>query len=140
MSFWSASTIASALADSVSRSMQPQGRRCQFETSSCTAPNHLLTASRAEQSFERISTDLDKLSSIADNFESKGIPGLLRGVPDFSSLLDEIKELYDGEGESTSPLRTITPDALFTAELLPVDGKDEDYEVSLVHRVAILGR
>ncbi|ORY88074.1 muts domain V-domain-containing protein [Leucosporidium creatinivorum] len=62
-------------------------------------------------SFERISTALETLTTIAtEEFKSTGVPGLLRGVPDFKSLLDEVKELFEGD------------------ELLPVDGKDEDYE------------
>lgn len=57
-------------------------------------------------------------------------------MPDFASLLEEVKELYEGDGEWSllcpSPLRVkreLTPSP--PPELLPVDGKDEDYEVSL---------
>ncbi|GAA5968892.1 hypothetical protein JCM11641_000769 [Rhodosporidiobolus odoratus] len=60
--------------------------------------------------FERINVGLGNLRTLCEDFKSKGIPGLLASVPDVGELLEEIQELYD------------------TEELLPVDGKDEDYE------------
>ncbi|KAK4049028.1 DNA mismatch repair protein msh6 [Microbotryomycetes sp. JL201] len=62
------------------------------------------------KAFRQISTGLEGLLNATSDFKSKGIPGLLRSAPEFDTLLDEIESLYDG------------------AEMLPVDGKDEDYE------------
>ncbi|BGP15722.1 DNA mismatch repair protein msh6 [Rhodosporidiobolus nylandii] len=62
------------------------------------------------EAFEKINAGLGNLRELCEDFKSKGIPGLLAGTPDIGELLEEIQELYDGE------------------ELLPVDGKDEDYE------------
>ncbi|KAK4055994.1 DNA mismatch repair protein msh6 [Microbotryomycetes sp. JL221] len=60
--------------------------------------------------FRQIASGLDSLLKAASDFKSDGIPSLLRSAPDFEGLLDDIEALYDG------------------AEILPVDGKDEDYE------------
>ncbi|GAA5901645.1 hypothetical protein JCM6882_006031 [Rhodosporidiobolus microsporus] len=65
---------------------------------------------RVIESFEQISEMVGVLKSMSEDFESKGISQLLDGVPDVDDLLEEIKGLFD------------------TEELLPVDGKDEDYE------------
>lgn len=54
---------------------------------------------------------MDTLTTLAEDFKSKGVPGLLRTVPDISTVLDEVESLYTGE------------------ELLPVEGKDPEYEV-----------
>ncbi|CEQ40291.1 SPOSA6832_01905, partial [Sporobolomyces salmonicolor] len=54
-----------------------------------------------------------KADFLSEDFKSAGIPSLLRNAPDISTLLEEIKELYEGD------------------ELLPVEGKDEEYEASL---------
>ncbi|GAA6001069.1 mismatch repair ATPase MSH6 [Rhodotorula paludigena] len=61
-------------------------------------------------SFERIMAGLKTLGDLCEDFKSEGIPNLIRAVPDVSDLLSEIQELYDGE------------------ELLPVSGKDEDFD------------
>ncbi|KAK4705468.1 DNA mismatch repair protein MSH6, partial [Phenoliferia sp. Uapishka_3] len=61
-------------------------------------------------SFSTISDGLVNLATMADDFKSKGIAGLLRNAPDLQELIERIEGMYDGE------------------ELLPVDGADEDYE------------
>ncbi|GAA6021689.1 hypothetical protein JCM8202_004312 [Rhodotorula sphaerocarpa] len=62
------------------------------------------------ESFERIVSGLSALTELCEDFKSQGIPNLLKSVPDVSGLLEEIQELYDSK------------------ELLPVDGKDEEYD------------
>ncbi|KAI5476724.1 hypothetical protein MNV49_007314 [Pseudohyphozyma bogoriensis] len=62
------------------------------------------------ESFDKIASGLEKLAGISEDFSSAGIKTLLRKVPDISTLLDNVREIYDGE------------------ELLPVEGKDEGYE------------
>lgn len=76
-------------------------------TRSLRPPTHSL---KVLKSFHSISSTLKTLSSLSTTFTSTGIPTLLRSSPDIETLLEEIDDLYDGE------------------ELLPVDGKDEDYE------------
>ncbi|GAA5880264.1 hypothetical protein JCM1840_003414 [Sporobolomyces johnsonii] len=76
---------------------------------------HAKTCKKADflkviEAFELISDTLQNLTSLGEDFKSAGIPSLLRNAPDISTLLEEIKELYEGE------------------ELLPVEGKDEEYE------------
>ncbi|KAM0787401.1 hypothetical protein ACM66B_003486 [Microbotryomycetes sp. NB124-2] len=60
--------------------------------------------------FRQIASGLDGLLNATSDFKSSGIPGLLRSAPEIEPLLDEIESLFDGE------------------EMLPVDGKDADYE------------
>ncbi|GAA5837892.1 hypothetical protein JCM9279_004059 [Rhodotorula babjevae] len=62
------------------------------------------------ESFEDVDAKLKTLADLAEDFKSSGIRNLLSSVPDVADLLEEIKELYDGE------------------ELLPVAGKDEDFD------------
>ncbi|GAA6023217.1 hypothetical protein JCM10207_004484 [Rhodosporidiobolus poonsookiae] len=65
---------------------------------------------RVVQSFEQIMAALGALKTLCEDFKSKGIPGLIEACPDVEELLEEIQGLYDSD------------------ELLPVDGKDEEYE------------
>ncbi|GAA6027763.1 hypothetical protein JCM8097_008022 [Rhodosporidiobolus ruineniae] len=65
---------------------------------------------RVVESFEKIAATVGALRDLAEGFKSQGIPGLLDSVPDVEGLVEEVKGLYD------------------TDELLPVDGKDEEYE------------
>ncbi|GAA5881916.1 hypothetical protein JCM16303_003463 [Sporobolomyces ruberrimus] len=60
--------------------------------------------------FEKIAEGLKNLTDLCEDFKSTGIPSLLKNCPDVGQLLGELQELYEGE------------------ELLPVDGKDEEYE------------
>lgn len=50
------------------------------------------------QSFESIDASLKTLADIAEDFKSTGIRRLISSAPDLADLLEEIKELYDGEG------------------------------------------
>ncbi|GAA5982227.1 hypothetical protein JCM10908_004792 [Rhodotorula pacifica] len=61
-------------------------------------------------SFERLMAGLKDLAELCEDFKSQGIPNLLKSIPDITDLLQEIQELYDSD------------------ELLPVDGKDEEYD------------
>ncbi|GAA5958465.1 hypothetical protein JCM21900_001479 [Sporobolomyces salmonicolor] len=76
---------------------------------------HAKTCKKADflkviESFELVADTLKTFASLSEDFKSAGIPSLLRNAPDISTLLEEIKELYEGD------------------ELLPVEGKDEEYE------------
>ncbi|BGP39629.1 DNA mismatch repair protein msh6 [Rhodotorula kratochvilovae] len=62
------------------------------------------------ESFEHIDAALKTLGELAEDFKSSGIIGLIRAAPDVADLLEEIKDLYEGE------------------ELLPVPGKDEEFD------------
>ncbi|SDA02255.1 BZ3501_MvSof-1269-A2-R1_C50g00263 [Microbotryum saponariae] len=62
-------------------------------------------------SFGKVARTLEVLGNLADEFVSTGIPQLIRSAPDLGPLLEEIEAMYDGD------------------ELLPVEGKDEQYEV-----------
>ncbi|TNY21923.1 muts domain V-domain-containing protein [Rhodotorula diobovata] len=62
------------------------------------------------ESFESIDASLKTLADIAEDFKSTGIRRLISSAPDLADLLEEIKELYDGE------------------ELLPVPGKDDEFD------------
>ncbi|GAA6051780.1 hypothetical protein JCM3770_004968 [Rhodotorula araucariae] len=62
------------------------------------------------ESFEQIDAGLKTLGELAEDFNSSGILGLLRAAPDVADLLEQIKDLYEGE------------------ELLPVPGKDEEFD------------
>ncbi|TKA55262.1 hypothetical protein B0A53_02232 [Rhodotorula sp. CCFEE 5036] len=61
-------------------------------------------------SFESLMEGLKSLAELCSDFKSQGIPNLLESTPDLTELLHEIQELYDSD------------------ELLPVDGKDEEYD------------
>lgn len=61
-------------------------------------------------SFDKIKTGLDNLTSGSETFKSDGIRNLLRGVPDLEVPLENVKSLYDG------------------AELLPMENVNNDYE------------
>ncbi|GAA5880636.1 hypothetical protein JCM3774_000560 [Rhodotorula dairenensis] len=61
-------------------------------------------------SFETLMEGLKNLAGLCADFKSQGIPNLLEATPDITDLLQEIQELYDSK------------------ELLPVDGKDEEYD------------
>ncbi|GAA5834783.1 hypothetical protein JCM11251_003661 [Rhodosporidiobolus azoricus] len=65
---------------------------------------------RVINSFEEISEMVGTLKSLGEDFKSRGISQLLEGVPDVDEMLEEIKSLFE------------------TDELLPVDGKDEEFE------------
>lgn len=56
--------------------------------------------SHATQSFEDVDVKLKTLADLAEDFKSSGIRKLLSSAPDVADLLEEIKELYDGEGAS----------------------------------------
>ncbi|GAA5834415.1 hypothetical protein JCM5353_008937 [Sporobolomyces roseus] len=60
--------------------------------------------------FERVSEGLKNLADLCEDFKSTGIPSLIKNCPEISEILVELQESYDGE------------------ELLPVDGKDDEYE------------
>ncbi|GAA5966543.1 hypothetical protein JCM3765_000953 [Sporobolomyces pararoseus] len=60
--------------------------------------------------FEKIADGMKNLADLCEDFKSTGIPSLIENCPDISETLSELQELYEGE------------------ELLPVDGKDEEYE------------
>ncbi|KDE02450.1 hypothetical protein MVLG_07000 [Microbotryum lychnidis-dioicae p1A1 Lamole] len=62
-------------------------------------------------SFGKVARTLEVLGNLADEFVSTGIPQLIRSAPDLGPLLEEVEAMYDGD------------------ELLPVEGKDEQYEV-----------
>ncbi|GAA5943171.1 uncharacterized protein JCM15063_005224 [Sporobolomyces koalae] len=60
--------------------------------------------------FDKIADGMKLLADLCDPFKSNGVPQLIKSCPDASILLDDLQALYHGE------------------ELLPVDGKDEEYE------------
>ncbi|SCV67515.1 BQ2448_5126 [Microbotryum intermedium] len=62
-------------------------------------------------SFGKVARTLEVLGNLADEFVSTGIPQLIRSAPDVGPLLEEIEAMYDGD------------------DLLPVEGKDEQYEI-----------
>lgn len=39
------------------------------------------------------------LASVAEDFTSTGIAGLLRNAPDLAELIERIESLYEGDGE-----------------------------------------
>ncbi|GAA6018493.1 hypothetical protein JCM11491_006423 [Sporobolomyces phaffii] len=60
--------------------------------------------------FDKIAEGMKNMADLCESFKSTGIPKLIRDCPDIRQVLDDLQELYEGE------------------ELLPVDGKDEEYE------------
>lgn len=75
---------------------------------------------------------MTNLADLCEDFKSTGIPSLIKNCPDISEILVELQESYDGEGELLSIYAShvflLTMTSNF-AELLPVDGKDDEYEV-----------
>ena len=62
-------------------------------------------------SFERVGKALAYLKELASDFTSASMRQLLEGAPDTTEMRDAIQELYDGD------------------EMLPVEGKDDEFEV-----------
>ncbi|GAA5847718.1 hypothetical protein JCM3766R1_000742 [Sporobolomyces carnicolor] len=60
--------------------------------------------------FEKIADGMTNLSDLCENFKSTGIPSLIKNCPEIGEVLENLQGLYDSD------------------ELLPVDGKDEEYE------------
>lgn len=83
------------------------------------------------QSFESLMAGLKNLAELCSDFKSQGIPNLLESTPDLTELLQEIQELYDsdGAGRIRSCQHSPMTDSRTVTELLPVDGKDEEYDV-----------
>ncbi|GJE94869.1 MutS family DNA mismatch repair protein [Phanerochaete sordida] len=64
-------------------------------------------------SFKTLSKGLSTLANTAEGFDSKTIAGLLRGAPDLSPHVKNVRALFDVEGVD---------------ELMPREGKDEEYD------------
>ncbi|GAA5849819.1 hypothetical protein JCM8547_000574 [Rhodosporidiobolus lusitaniae] len=65
---------------------------------------------RVVTAFEQIDATVGTLKELCEDFKSRGIPELLEGSPEVEGLLEEMRGMWDSD------------------ELLPVEGKDEEYE------------
>lgn len=75
------------------------------------------------------------MSSQAEEFASQGVPALLRTAPDLSEMLENLNAMFEGGDRAchnvfhNSVQRADRIECL--VELLPVEGKDEEFEVSV---------
>ncbi|GAA5904211.1 mismatch repair ATPase MSH6 [Sporobolomyces salmoneus] len=60
--------------------------------------------------FEKIADGMKNLADLCEDFKSTGVPALVRDCPKIGEMLSDLQDLYESD------------------ELLPVDGKDEEYE------------